>query len=111
MRTWCTVSQQTKELELMPEHGITGDVLAVMDHASLIDLGINSIGHRLNLLRAVWELKKEQGIELGEEDWKREWSLNADADGTAEEHQEKDRMEKLWGLIVEQRELCYRVDH
>lgn len=52
------------------EHGITGDVLSVMEHASLTDLGMSSVGHRLNLLRAVWELKKEQGLELGEDDWR-----------------------------------------
>ena len=42
----------------------------MMDHASLQDLGMTSIGHRLNLLRAVWELKREQGIALGEDDWR-----------------------------------------
>lgn len=42
----------------------------MMDHGSLQDLGISSIGHRLNLLRAVWELKKEQGISMGDDDWK-----------------------------------------
>lgn len=40
-----------------------------MDHSSLGDLGITSLGHRLNLLRAVWELKSEQGIEIGEDEW------------------------------------------
>ena len=41
-----------------------------MEHLSLTDLGMTSIGHRLCLLRAVWELKLEQGLELGEEDWR-----------------------------------------
>jgi hypothetical protein len=40
-----------------------------MDHSALGDLGIHSLGHRLNLLRAVWELKTEQGIEIGEDEW------------------------------------------
>ncbi|EIW72759.1 hypothetical protein TREMEDRAFT_72866 [Tremella mesenterica DSM 1558] len=52
------------------DQGITGDVLAVMDHASLLDLGMESIGHRLKILRAIWELKNEQGLELGDEDWR-----------------------------------------
>ena len=51
------------------EHGITGDVLSVMDHTALTDLGITSLGHRLNLLRAVWELKRIQGLEIGEDEW------------------------------------------
>lgn len=51
------------------EHGITGDVLAAMDHASLLDLGMTSVGHRLNLLRAVWELKRHQGLPIAEDEW------------------------------------------
>ena len=42
----------------------------MMDHSALQDLGMTSIGHRLSLLRAVWELKREQGLELGEDDWR-----------------------------------------
>ena len=52
------------------DQGITGDVLAVVDHTALQDLGMTSVGHRLNVLRGVWELKKEQGIDLGEDDWR-----------------------------------------
>lgn len=52
------------------EQGITGDVLAMMDHEALQDLGMGSIGHRLNVLKSVWELKREQGIALGEDDWR-----------------------------------------
>lgn len=40
-----------------------------MDHMALTDLGITSLGHRLNLLRAVWELKRIQGLEIGEDEW------------------------------------------
>ena len=40
-----------------------------MDHMALTDLGITSLGHRLNLLRAVWELKRMQGLEIGEDEW------------------------------------------
>jgi hypothetical protein len=41
-----------------------------MDHDALSDMGMSSLGHRLKVLRAVWEIKREQGIEIGEEDWK-----------------------------------------
>jgi hypothetical protein len=57
-------------LTLRSEHGITGDVLAEMEHTALADMGITSLGHRLKLLRAVWEIKKEQGVQMGEDDWK-----------------------------------------
>lgn len=29
-----------------------------------------SVGHRVNLLRAVWELKWQQGIAIGEDEWR-----------------------------------------
>jgi hypothetical protein len=51
------------------EHSITGDVMAVMDDSSLRELGIASLGQRLTLLRAIWELKCQQGLEIGEDDW------------------------------------------
>ncbi len=46
-----------------------------MDHAALQDLGIGSLGQRLAVLRAVWELKKEQGIPMGEDDWRPQGEL------------------------------------
>ncbi|WVQ97114.1 hypothetical protein IAU59_004224 [Kwoniella sp. CBS 9459] len=81
--------------DVIYEHGITGDVLSVMDHAALQDLGINSLGHRLNLLRAVWELKKEQGIEFGEDDWRPQ---------EAEEGEKvtQTHVNRLWDLIMDQ---------
>jgi hypothetical protein len=41
-----------------------------MDHETLIELGITSVGQRLNLLRAVWELKRDQGIDISDDEWK-----------------------------------------
>jgi hypothetical protein len=58
------------------EHGITGDVLSVVDHSALTDLGITSLGHRLNLLRAVWELKRTQGLEIGDDEWSPQGGLH-----------------------------------
>lgn len=46
-----------------------------MDHSTLLDLGVASIGHRLSVLRAVWELKREQGMELGDDDWRPQGTL------------------------------------
>ena len=40
-----------------------------MDHESLSDMGMASLGHRLKLLRAVWEVKRDQGMELSLDDW------------------------------------------
>lgn len=52
------------------EHGITGDVLRQVDNDSLVDLGMTKLGSRLNVLRSVYELKKEQGIEMEDSDWR-----------------------------------------
>lgn len=40
-----------------------------MDHETLSDMGMSSLGHRLKLLRAVWDVKRDQGIEIGEDEW------------------------------------------
>ena len=40
-----------------------------MDHESLSDMGMASLGHRLKLLRAVWEVKRDQGMEITLDDW------------------------------------------
>ncbi|WVW82070.1 hypothetical protein I302_104075 [Kwoniella bestiolae CBS 10118] len=83
--------------DVIYEHGITGDVLSVMDHSALQDLGMASLGHRLNLLRAVWELKKEQGVEFGEDDWKPQ-------DAEENEKVTQSNVEKLLDMIHEQQE-------
>jgi hypothetical protein len=45
-------------------------VLSLLDTHSLADLGINSLGHRLSILRAVWEMKLDQGVEIGIDEWR-----------------------------------------
>ncbi|WWC99472.1 hypothetical protein V866_006375 [Kwoniella sp. B9012] len=87
----------SKYEDVIYEHGITGDVLSVMDHSALQDLGMTSLGHRLNLLRAVWELKKDQGIELGEDDWKPQ-------DAEENDKVTQSNVEKLLDMIHEQQE-------
>jgi hypothetical protein len=49
-----------------------------MDHMALTDLGITSLGHRLNLLRAVWELKRIQGLEIEEDEWSPQGEYHGD---------------------------------
>jgi protein STE50 len=52
------------------EHGIEGDVLLELDTEALGDMGITSIGHRLAILRGVYELKKRWNIELEPDSWR-----------------------------------------
>lgn len=75
-----------------------------------------SLGHRLKLLRAVWEVKKDQGIQVDEDEWKPAGTLcpkpctvlgvKADhADVPAEgRHVAQGEIDRLWDVINEQRE-------
>lgn len=49
---------------LLAEHGITGEVLIHLDHESLKDIGVHSVGQRLAILRAVYQLKVQQSVPI-----------------------------------------------
>lgn len=46
------------------EEAITGDVLIALQHAELKEMGLNSVGHRLTILKAVYEIKVKQNIPI-----------------------------------------------
>ncbi|KAG9045934.1 Adaptor for signal transduction [Tulasnella sp. UAMH 9824] len=46
------------------EHGITGEVLVQLDFDSLKEIGVLSAGHRLELLKAIYRLKVENGVAI-----------------------------------------------
>jgi hypothetical protein len=46
------------------EHGITGDILQALDHDTLKEIGITSVGQRLVILKAVYNLKIRDGIAI-----------------------------------------------
>lgn len=46
------------------EHQITGDILMALDSDSLKEIGINSVGQRLSILKAVYALKIADGIPI-----------------------------------------------
>lgn len=52
------------------EQGIEGDILLQLGVEALRELGVTSVGHRLILLRAIYELKRKWGIELEPESWR-----------------------------------------
>lgn len=56
------------------EQGIEGDVLLQLDADTLREIGIDSVGHRLVLLRAIYELKKRWGVEMDADAWRPEIS-------------------------------------
>lgn len=46
------------------EHGITGDILQALDHDTLKEVGVSSVGQRLVILKAVYNLKIRDGIPI-----------------------------------------------
>ena len=48
------------------EHGITGSVLIHLDHTALKDVGVHSVGQRLNILKTVYVLKVLSNIKIEE---------------------------------------------
>ncbi|GAA6062907.1 hypothetical protein JCM10212_004356 [Sporobolomyces blumeae] len=53
-------------LDQLVDHGISGDVLVHLDHQSLKDVGVHSVGHRLDILKAVYSLKVLQDVPIEE---------------------------------------------
>jgi hypothetical protein len=54
---------------LFVDEGITGDVLAALQHAELKELGVGSVGHRLTILKAVYEMKIRQNVPMDPDDY------------------------------------------
>lgn len=46
------------------ENGISGDALIALQHAELKEMGLNSVGHRLTILKAVYEIKVKQNVPI-----------------------------------------------
>lgn len=46
------------------EEAITGDALITLLHADLKEMGITSIGHRLTILKGVYDVKIKQGVNV-----------------------------------------------
>jgi hypothetical protein len=46
------------------DEAITGDALVALLHSDLKDMGLSSIGHRLTILKAVYDVKVKQNIPI-----------------------------------------------
>ena len=46
------------------ENGIVGEALIALKHDELKEMGINSVGHRLTILKSVYEIKTRQNVPL-----------------------------------------------
>lgn len=55
--------------ELFIEHGIVGEALVALKHDELKEMGIASVGHRLTILKHVYDVKIDQDIPLEPDDY------------------------------------------
>lgn len=53
----------------MAEHRISGDILCMIDSETLKTIGITTIGQRLSILKAVYNLKVAHNIPLDVDDY------------------------------------------
>jgi hypothetical protein len=51
------------------DNEIAGDVLVHLDHDALKDLDVNSVGHRLYLLKQIYNLKIAHGVKFEKDDY------------------------------------------
>ncbi|KAJ4372720.1 hypothetical protein N0V86_008085 [Didymella sp. IMI 355093] len=51
------------------DEGISGDVLVSLQHAELKEMGVGSVGHRLTILKAVYEIKVKQKVPIEQDDY------------------------------------------
>jgi hypothetical protein len=57
------------QLTSTAEEAITGDALMALLHSDLKEMGITSIGHRLTILKAVYDLKLKQHLPIEPDDY------------------------------------------
>ena len=55
--------------DILTEEAITGDALMALLHSDLKEMGITSIGHRLTILKAVYDLKLKQHLPIEADDY------------------------------------------
>jgi hypothetical protein len=52
------------------ENDVVGEALIQLDADALKDIGVTSVGHRLVILKGIYELKIKWGIEFEADDWR-----------------------------------------
>ncbi|KAI0741419.1 hypothetical protein C8Q80DRAFT_1284456 [Daedaleopsis nitida] len=76
------------------EHNISGDVLCMLDPESLKEMGIATIGQRLAILKAVYNVKLAQNIPIDQDHYV--------PPSEAEERHENISVERLYDLLKDQ---------
>ncbi|KIP10010.1 hypothetical protein PHLGIDRAFT_28697 [Phlebiopsis gigantea 11061_1 CR5-6] len=106
---WLTTLGLPQYENQIRQHRVSGDVLSLMDAESLKEIGIETIGQRLAILKAVYQLKLVQQIPIDTDDY----VPPSEVEGR-QEHMNVDRMyellkeqgDRLRNLEEENRRLC-----
>ena len=56
-------------IDTVSEHGIVGEALIALKHDELKEMGIASVGHRLTILKQVYDMKVKQDIAFEPDDY------------------------------------------
>ncbi|QRV88982.1 VTS1 RNA-binding family SAM domain protein [Ceratobasidium sp. AG-Ba] len=86
------------------EHGISGDILSLLDHEYLKEIGVKSVGQRLAILKAVYQLKIEQDIPIEPD------AYIPPSEVVDEVSNEAVTIQKLWAMMGEQNERIKRLE-
>lgn len=69
-RNGASMRQGSRMLTIgMAENNVYGLVLVEMQHDDLKEMGMASVGHRVTLLKGVYDIKVKQNVPLGEDDY------------------------------------------
>ncbi|CAE7053267.1 unnamed protein product [Rhizoctonia solani] len=85
------------------QHRISGYVLGLMDHEHLKDIGIKSVGQRLAILKAVYQLKVAYDIPIEPDGY-------IPPSEVVDELNEAITMQKLWTMMGQQNERIRRLE-
>ena len=56
-------------IDICVDHGIVGEALIALKHDELKEMGIASVGHRLTILKQVYDMKIRQDIAIEADDY------------------------------------------
>ncbi|GAA94076.1 uncharacterized protein L969DRAFT_96656 [Mixia osmundae IAM 14324] len=69
VKAWLSSLNLSQFGSQIDEHGITGEILVHLDHEALRDIGVHSVGQRLAILKAVYNVKLRDKIPIEDGHW------------------------------------------
>lgn len=57
------------DIDIMTENEIVGEALVALQHDDLKQMGITSVGHRLTILKSVYDLKMRDDVQFDATDY------------------------------------------